>query len=266
MSTYVFSPAWEQERERLAALSTLLDPTTTRILSSIGVSGGWRCLEVGAGSGSIAKWFAEKAGPAGHALATDLTVSFMDGLARDNIEIRQHDLMADPLEEGTFDVAHARFVLEYIPEPEMAIQHMISAVRPGGWVVIEDINVTPSVIDAFNCFVFPQEEAGLHRRLENAISTLYQTIGADPGWGLRIPLSLSNSGLENLHVEIHTPFFGGAMNQDFPRLTVQHLQERLISAGLLTEDEVAHYLTLANENTLGYAMFQVVSGWGQRPA
>lgn len=190
----------------------------------------------------------------------------MDGLEFDNLEVRKHDLMTDPLEEGVFDIAHARFVLEYIPEAEHAIERMISAVRPGGWVVIEDIDVAAPVIETFGRYVFPREEIGLHGRLENAISALYKTIGADPGWGARIPVTLNDSRLENLNVEIHTPYFGGAMNQDFPRMTVQHLREQLISAGLLTEDEVERYLTLTGKNRLGYAMFHVVSAWGQRPA
>lgn len=57
---YALDTAWYAERERLESLTRLYDPTTTRILEGIGVGPGWRCLEVGAGTGSIARWLADR--------------------------------------------------------------------------------------------------------------------------------------------------------------------------------------------------------------
>ena len=52
------------ERER--------DAGTIRYLEEIGVSSGWRCLEVGGGGGTIAEWLCQRVGTAGHGAATDL--------------------------------------------------------------------------------------------------------------------------------------------------------------------------------------------------
>ena len=52
---YMRAEADEQvERERLRNLEAWLDPITARHLEATGVAVGWRCLEVGAGGGSIA--------------------------------------------------------------------------------------------------------------------------------------------------------------------------------------------------------------------
>ena len=41
------------------------DPLTVRYLLRLGVGDGWRCLEVGAGAGSIVRWLSDRVGPNG---------------------------------------------------------------------------------------------------------------------------------------------------------------------------------------------------------
>jgi hypothetical protein len=71
-STYLFDNTAEQAGQRFASLETLFDPVTIGNPSATGVRAGWRCLEVGAGGGSVAGWLAARAGPEGHVLATDV--------------------------------------------------------------------------------------------------------------------------------------------------------------------------------------------------
>ena len=57
------------------------------------------------------------------------------------IEIRQGlatDLPLRDDEWGSFDVAHARFLLEHVADPEAVVRQMLRAVRPGGRVILED--------------------------------------------------------------------------------------------------------------------------------
>jgi tRNA A58 N-methylase Trm61 len=68
---YVFKA---DARDRLRAAEELLDDGTTRLLARLGVGAGWRCLEVGAGGGSIARWLANAVGPDGKVIATDVEV------------------------------------------------------------------------------------------------------------------------------------------------------------------------------------------------
>src|SRR5262249_41196057 len=67
------------ERRRLALLTEIADPITPRRLSDLGVGPGWRCLDVGAGDGSIARWLAARVGPEGRVVATDLEPRFLVG-------------------------------------------------------------------------------------------------------------------------------------------------------------------------------------------
>src|SRR4051794_17870088 len=110
-SNYVFDNAWERGRARLATVEELLDPGSERHLARAGVGRGARCLEVGAGGGSIARWMCERTGPDGSVVATDLDTRYLDTLQVPNLEVRRHDIVTDPLEDGTFDLVHARLVL-----------------------------------------------------------------------------------------------------------------------------------------------------------
>jgi hypothetical protein len=61
------------ERARLRNLEAWLDPITVEHLEATGIAAGWRCLEVGAGGGSIARWLSERVAPSGSLVATDIT-------------------------------------------------------------------------------------------------------------------------------------------------------------------------------------------------
>ena len=64
MSSYVFDQTWKREHARLRALEDAFDGASIRHLAERGVGAGWRCLEVGCGAGSVARWLAERVGPA----------------------------------------------------------------------------------------------------------------------------------------------------------------------------------------------------------
>src|SRR6201996_1921304 len=72
-SRYVFDNAATAETGlRFAGLEATFDPSTIGYLTGVGVTAGWACWEIGAGGGSIARWLAERVGPTGSVLATDI--------------------------------------------------------------------------------------------------------------------------------------------------------------------------------------------------
>src|SRR2546430_4024825 len=65
------------------------------------------------------------------------------GAVRDPVllDLRQGDVLQPPLRDeewGSFDVAHARFILEHVDDPLRVVKAMLRAVRPGGRVVLAD--------------------------------------------------------------------------------------------------------------------------------
>jgi len=77
-------------------------------------------LPVGAGAGSVARWLADVVGPGGEVVATDVSTIHLDGFERPNLEVREHDILVDPLPEGRFDLIHARLLVEHLGTDALA--------------------------------------------------------------------------------------------------------------------------------------------------
>ncbi len=56
---YALDSAWHAERERLDSLTRRYDAGTLEVVHRLGVAEGWRCLDVGAGTGSLARRLAD---------------------------------------------------------------------------------------------------------------------------------------------------------------------------------------------------------------
>src|SRR3954471_5748178 len=87
-SSYGFDNAWQQEQQRLAALSNTWDANTRRNFEALGPLEGLRVLDVGAGGGSVARWLVDAVGSAGHVVATDIDARFIDTIDAPNFEAR----------------------------------------------------------------------------------------------------------------------------------------------------------------------------------
>jgi ubiquinone/menaquinone biosynthesis C-methylase UbiE len=139
-SSYLLDNAGKEAPARLAALAAMFDAGTIRHLDSLGVDRGWHCLEVGGGGGSIATWLADRVGPTGRVLVTDIDPRFLDFERRPHVEVRRHDITTDPLPESAFDLIHARLVLVHLPEWEQVLTRLRTALKPGGWLVDEEFD------------------------------------------------------------------------------------------------------------------------------
>jgi len=96
------------EDERLDLLEQLFDPGSRRHRAL--VQRACRCLEIGAGRGSMATWLAERVGPASQVVATDIDCRYVARLDLPNLQVLQHNIVEDPLDvlgPGSFDLACA---------------------------------------------------------------------------------------------------------------------------------------------------------------
>ena len=94
---YLLDNAAHQTSSRFSGLEIGLDENTKARLSALGIAAGWQCLEVGAGSGSIARWMAERVGARGYVLATDIDTRWIQSNGLSQLEVQRHDVVADPL-------------------------------------------------------------------------------------------------------------------------------------------------------------------------
>jgi SAM-dependent methyltransferase len=137
---YVFDKAGRMAEARYRELSRVYDENTIRHLEQRGIDTGWSCLEIVGGGGSIASWFCARVGVTGRVLATDLDPRFLEILSYKNLEVRRHDIRTEGLPKEQFDIAHARLVLIHLPDRGVALRQTIEAMKPGGWIVVEDVD------------------------------------------------------------------------------------------------------------------------------
>lgn len=255
MPEYVYDQTFAAERERLAGIEHLWDAGTQAVLERLGIAPGWRCLEVGAGSGSMVEWMAERVGPEGRVLATDVYTKFLDAIERPNVEVREHDILAGEPLEPEFDLVYARLVVEHLGAT--ALRRMVEAVRPGGTLLLEDYDWEAIAIHP------PQEE---FEKVAEAVLGLMAEAGFDPNFGRRLLEQLTAAGLEDVEAEGRVRLIrGGTPETAFFRLSLDSLHETLVERGLLTEEEIEHALTgLDDPATTGLTPI-LVSGWGRRP-
>jgi SAM-dependent methyltransferase len=265
VTTYLFDQAWRQEHHRLRALEALFDDASTYHLARLGVSPGWRCLEVGAGAGGVARWLVGRVGPSGQVLATDLDPRFLDSHGRDNLKVTRHDILADPLPDACFDLAHARAVLEHTPHRHQALARMVAAVRPGGWVLVEDVDFGGAMAAALARYLHPHDHASSYQRLMGGFEALFAAVGADASFGARLPQAMQDAGLEQIGAEVHAPLIRGG-DQDFFNLCIRQVYPQLVRAGPAARADADRFLQLTSTPSLGYVLMVMVTAWGQRPS
>lgn len=266
MSGYIFDNAAEQPTaQRFGSLEALYDPRTIRLLEATGVGPGWRCLEVGGGSGSIATWLADRVGDTGQVLVTDIDPRFLATLAdsgRPNVEVRRHDIGVDPLPEGAFDLIYARLVLIHVPTAPAALAKLAAALKPGGWLVIEDFD--PTFID--RAFSTAEPEATVARKAFAALGQLLVARGAGPGWGRGLYQRFLDLELAEVGVEGHlTIRQGGSAGARLDRANFMQIREAAIEAGLIEAEEIDRMIALLDDPAIAWASPTMFSAWGRRP-
>jgi SAM-dependent methyltransferase len=247
--------------ERFEALAELFDPWTFRHLADLGLGEGWRCWEVGAGGVSVPRGLAERVGTAGRVLATDIDVSWLTPAAGGPLDVRRHDIVRDPPPDETFDLVHARLVLVHLEDREAALRVMVDALRPGGWLVIEDAD------PGLQPLACPDERGAaeqLANRLRRDIRALMVERGADMAFGRRLPRLLRGSGLTDVRAEAYLPIASPACAL-LEASTVRLVRENLLAAGLATAEEIELHLENLLRGELDLMFAPMITAWGRKP-
>src|ERR687893_945919 len=223
---YVFDNAWEHARHRLTLLEQCFDAGTIRRLQSLGVQSGWRCLEAGAGAGSVARWLCSRVGPTGRVLAADLDTRFLDHLDEPNLDVQRMDLRSDVLPRGRFDLIHARAVLMHIPQREQILDGLVTALRQGGVLLLEDADHFP----------LAALDAGLYAEVFEAFLDSAAWSGMAKDWARRLPIELRRRRLHGIWADCETPLFeGGSPYSEFWRLTLSQARDLVLAEGISAE-------------------------------
>ena len=246
-ATYILGT---EERRRLEFLQQCLDPITIRSLDAIGVEAGWRCLEVGAGGGSVARILCDRVGPAGRVAAADLDTRFVEEIEADNLDVHCRDVVADGLPGEAYDLVHARLLLMHLANREKFLEEMVAALRPGGWLLIEDMDTFP----------FASLAEDVYRDLWKAVVAAFEAAGACPDFGRELPHLCDRAGLEAVEAICELPVArGGSPYAGLMMASATQLRPFLAAGGFTDEHfaELGRHMADATRWFSGFAMYSV---------
>ena len=254
MEGYVYDTSFEEERARLAGMEAQWDPGTFRQIEALGLPPDASCWEIGAGGGSVAAWLAERSG---RLLVTDLDTRFVEHLAGERVSVERHDVVADPAPEGQFDLIHSRLLLEHLPAREEVLDRLAGALRPGGWLLIEDYDWTSYGTEP------PLDTV---ERVTAATLDFMREAGFDPYLGRRLLGAFERRGLADVAAEgrlltMRTDHPGAA----FYRLSLVSLREALAQRGTVTEAEIDEALAAIDRGDLAMVSPTMVAARGRSP-
>ncbi len=258
---YLLDNRQREAGTRFDEIGALFDPGTFRHLDRIGIGAGWRCWEVGTGGASVPRELARRVAPGGRVLATDLDLSWAASAAEDGVELRRHDVGTDAPPDGSFDLVHARLVLVHVVRRESALRSMIEALRPGGWLLVEDAD---PALQPLAC----PDEPGPAERLANSIRRGFRALlasrGAEMAYGRTLPRLLREAGLVDVEAEVWFPL-GGPTCSRLEAATVTQLRPLLVAHGHATHEELDAHLAALAAGSLDLATAPMVSVRGRRP-
>ena len=236
-ATYIHGSEPE-EQDRLSRMQLLLNDAELDALQRLGAfaelpaaqpgaseasssASSHRILDVGSGLGQMSRRLAL----AGQATVLGIErdpkqIEVAQRLATESdeaelVEFREGSAEELPLgdeERGSFDLAHARFLLEHVRAPELVVDEMLQAVRPGGLVALLDDD-HPLLRFSPDCD--PADEAW------DAYWASYDDHGADAMVGRRLPELLSDGGAVDIRVS--TVFYGATHGEEHFELVVENL-------------------------------------------
>jgi SAM-dependent methyltransferase len=261
--TYLLDNSWERARERLDMLGAFLDPATIRHLGKLGVDKGWHCWEVGGGGGSIAEWLCRRVGPSGRVVATDIDPRFLRALQEPNLEVHESDIAASPVETGTFDLVHARLLLEHVPDRHAALRHMAAGLKPDGWLLLEEM-------DHVNWLPDPAVEAAkqdIWRKFLEAYRLTMDARGGDMETGRRLVHLLRTCGLVNIQTDGWTTLLpGGSLGARVLQLTLAQAGPSLVATGAINDKQMDALLSFFEDPDFVVMLPLLMAASGRRPS
>lgn len=237
------------EQSRLSDLNMLINDAC---LHELALCGDERIIDFGCGLMQLSRAMARAVRGCGRGVVVGIerdAAQRAEGLRqaesageRDLVDLRAGDATDPPLtseEWGTFDLAHARFLLEHVSQPLAIVRQMVRAVRPGGRIVLLD--------DDHATLRLAPECPGFNALWRAYIET-YLKAGNDPFVGRNLVPLLHRAGARPVRNTFL--FFGScAGNPTWPLITgnmlriLEGAREAIIALGGLSEQVLGRSLT-----------------------
>ncbi|MFG2902261.1 class I SAM-dependent methyltransferase [Streptomyces zaomyceticus] len=296
----VFRPEQEGEGERIDFGALAYDDITMARLRALGAGPGWRCLDVGAGTGTVSRRLLEEAGVTG-VLAVDRDVRFLLERPVTGLDVLEADITDPDFAPGRFRLVHARFVLMHLPGRERLITRLAELVEPGGVLVLSDaVDLTSGLTADATAGTASGSAAGTASgsaagttsgstadlpagatgdglggqaagtpytsTMRAMWKALRDTIGTDVSWVPSYPRLLRGAGLVPVAAEIHVPpLEPGSPISRFWADTWERSRAPMLATGLVDDAAVDEAIRYLDSDACAALSAGMLTAWGRKP-
>lgn len=254
----------EEGRARLAVVARVLFPTTRSLLDRFEPLQGGVLIDAGCGGGDVTFELAARAGPTGRAIGLDVddvklgfarAEAAAQGIA--NVEFRKADV-SNAWPAAGASLVYIRFVLMHLVDPGRMLARARQALRPGGVLVVEDVDYGGEFCDP-PCPAFS--------RYSELFVQATQRRGADPFIGRKLSRLLQDAGFSHVDSTLVQPYGRSGDVKQVQFITFLAIRDALLESGLLGAEEIAeiarelHVFAARSETTLGCP--RIFQAWGR---
>ena len=261
-------PTGDKDAARLDTIHAVYKSAGERAMLAAGIPRGGRVADIGCGTGLVSLWLTAQVGSKGRVDAVDVAASQLviarkriEATALAEVNFHEQSVYDLDLPLGTYDLVFSRFLLCHLQKPAVALQKMFDILKPGGHLVIVDIDM-PSMFtippsDVYADYIDLAMKGGEARGVD------YQT-------GLRLPAMFSKVGFEQIELELAQPIYRTGANKTLWEQTFRNAAPSLIAGGIATQAQVdvlfERMAQFAADETTWIAQVRAPVATGRKPA
>ena len=257
------------EYQRLSKQALLWEPATRQAIARTGLAAGMSALDIGCGTGAVMRLMGEVVGAQGQVVGVD-----GDGrLGREAVQLLSADgpdiyrfveadvTKVESIEGQQFDLVFARLLVVHMPDPIEALRRFWSWVKPGGSLLIMDLDLTVTRY-------FPHSEVLSHA--SDLFRTLVAGLGKDVEIGARMPELCRRAGIgvpESCDVASMVKLMeagGGNLRAALASVREGALAKKLVDVETLDATDARLSATPANQ-TFG-RWYDLIGTWKRKPS
>ena len=182
------------ELERLRFQHDVWKEITDGFFDRIGIKKGWKVLDVGSGPGFAAFDLRKRVGDFGAVTALEQSEMFLDyfksGCAKNNwnnVYAVLSSVENAELLENQYDLIFVRWVIAFVPDPDLFMDKLITSLKPGGTIAIMDYAYE-------GLCLYPR--GGAFENMADTVRAYWRHGGGDPYIGAKLPLMLKKRNIK----------------------------------------------------------------------